>query len=1065
MPTEEQAQSENDHQSKDQEVDDQENAVMSPKYENNNNSKKLSSSQNNMSRSTRRSSLASSVNSVKRPLWKKKITKFLDSTPVLIVMSIFTIYCLFMSDIQAACIRIEFDFTSNVIQCILLAIFAIEWVLNIIAKKDYIWSFFFWLDLISTISLIQDIDWIMNPLLGYSSNRANANRSSVQAAKAVSKVSSASRATRVLRVIRIVRLIRMVKLYKSIYIAKQNQENKEKENKFMNLDGKNERISDKTLDSTNKSVNKSNDSSSNNNRKNSTNSLNFNQNNLPTTENNHNEENNNNNNNNNKKEENKNIKNNDKKEHEEEKKENDEEDNEILKINKKSDKNKDSKLIQSDKSRSDKLLLSENELNKPLKNHDLVEHLTPTTNQNPNQQDKEDKDFSNKIKFIDGKKAELKKKKTVKKSLKKSKTIKGINGEKEEEVLDEEDEEKLIKESRISRIISDSLTKKTIVLIMILLIIFPFLGDDFYTDTDKTSTYSLIAQYVSASYDLFDKNSIILNNNVLNQLLDEKYVMLNMTHNGTIIYNNDNYSTNYFRYKEVQSVFSDDGYVQIVYSLLKETKLTAILNICQTIFVCIMLTGAVLLFEYDARTLVLEPLEVMIEIVDTVARDPINAKNVENLQTGVKAAMLDKNNSKTFKNNTTFANRTLKENQTNNDKNEESYEVSVIKAAIIKISALLAIGFGEAGGEIIKKNLTSGQDLNPRLRGKKKTAIFGFCDIRQFEEINLALEEKTILLINEIADIIHSSVDRFGGATNKNIGESFLNVWKFYNETPVRDADGNVTMERKDNLLEIDPTNPMVEITADESVCACLRCIKKINKSYNILAYGKNEEILKRIPNFKLNMGFGLHIGYGIEGAVGSTYKIDASYLSPNVNIAARLETATRQFGLSLLVSGPLYKLLSEDMKRRMRFVDCVNVKGSVIPLDLYTIDVNLDLKPQEKKISIMSPKDKRKRYQDKKELFQREIEMVKSVTNIIFEKDSYIELTHTKKTEEFYHEWEEGVKFYKNGYFKQAAEQYEKCLKIDPDDGPAKTLLTYIKNRNYKKPEGWKGVRELTSK
>ena len=1065
MPTEAQAQSENDHQSKDQEVDDQENAVMSPKYENNNNSKKLSSSQNNMSRSTRRSSLASSVNSVKRPLWKKKITKFLDSTPVLIVMSIFTIYCLFMSDIQLACIRIEFDFTSNVIQCILLAIFAIEWVLNIIAKKDYIWSFFFWLDLISTISLIQDIDWIMNPLLGYSSNRANANRSSVQAAKAVSKVSSASRATRVLRVIRIVRLIRMVKLYKSIYIAKQNQENKERENKFLNLDGKNERISDKTLDSTNKSVNKSNDSSSNNNRKNSTNSLNFNQNNLPTTENNHNEENNNNNNNNNKKEENKNIKKNDKKENEEEKKENDEEDNEILKINKKSDKNKDSKLIQSDKSRSDKLLLSENELNKPLKNHELVEHLTPTTNQNPNQQDKEDKDFSNKIKFIDGKKAELKKKKTVKKSLKKSKTIKGINGEKEEEVLDEEDEEKLIKESRISRLISDSLTKKTIVLIMILLIIFPFLGDDFYSDTDKTSTYSLIAQYVSASYDLFDKNSIILNNNVLSQLLDEKYVMLNMTHNGTIIYNNDNYSTNYFRYKEVQSVFSDDGYVQIVYSLLKETKLTAVLNIGQTIFVCIMLTGAVLLFEYDARTLVLEPLEVMIEIVDTVARDPINAKNVENLQTGVKAAMLDKNNSKTFKNNTTFANRTLKENQNKNDQNEESYEVSVIKAAIIKISALLAIGFGEAGGEIIKKNLTSGQDLNPRLRGKKKTAIFGFCDIRQFEEINLALEEKTILLINEIADIIHSSVDRFGGATNKNIGESFLNVWKFYNETPVRDAEGNVTMERKDNLLEIDPTNPMVEITADESVCACLRCIKKINKSYNILSYGKNEEILKRIPNFKLNMGFGLHIGYGIEGAVGSTYKIDASYLSPNVNIAARLETATRQFGLSLLVSGPLYQLLSEDMKRRMRFVDCVNVKGSVIPLDLYTIDVNLDLKPQEKKISIMSPKDKRKRYQDKKELFQREIEMVKSVTNIIFEKDSYIELTRTKKTEEFYHEWEEGVKFYKNGYFKQAAQQYEKCLKIDPDDGPAKTLLTYIKNRNYKKPEGWKGVRELTSK
>ena len=160
--------------------------------------------------------------------------------------------------------------------------------------------------------------------------------------------------------------------------------------------------------------------------------------------------------------------------------------------------------------------------------------MTPITNQNLLQQDNNDKDFSNKKKFIDGKKAE-KKKKNVKKSIKKSKTIKGL-GDQEEEVLDEEDEEKLIKESRISRIISDSLTKKTIVLIMILLIIFPFLNDDFYTDTDKTSTYSLIAQYVSASYDLFDKNSIILNNNVLCQLLGEKFVMLNMIQCGTITY-------------------------------------------------------------------------------------------------------------------------------------------------------------------------------------------------------------------------------------------------------------------------------------------------------------------------------------------------------------------------------------------------------------------------------------------------------------------------------------------------------------------------------------------------
>jgi len=30
-------------------------------------------------------------------------------------------------------------------------------------------------------------------------------------------------------------------------------------------------------------------------------------------------------------------------------------------------------------------------------------------------------------------------------------------------------------------------------------------------------------------------------------------------------------------------------------------------------------------------------------------------------------------------------------------------------------------------------------------------------------------------------------------------------------------------------------------------------------------------------------MGFGLHFGWAIEGSIGSEYKIDASYLSPNV--------------------------------------------------------------------------------------------------------------------------------------------------------------------------------------
>ncbi len=60
------------------------------------------------------------------------------------------------------------------------------------------------------------------------------------------------------------------------------------------------------------------------------------------------------------------------------------------------------------------------------------------------------------------------------------------------------------------------------------------------------------------------------------------------------------------------------------------------------------------------------------------------------------------------------------------------------------------------------------------------------------------------------------------------------------------------------------------------------------------MKYRDNKLLNERMPNYSVKMGFGLHYGYAIEGAIGSFYKIDASYLSPNVNMASRLEAATK---------------------------------------------------------------------------------------------------------------------------------------------------------------------------
>ena len=212
-------------------------------------------------------------------------------------------------------------------------------------------------------------------------------------------------------------------------------------------------------------------------------------------------------------------------------------------------------------------------------------------------------------------------------------------------------------------------------------------------------------------------------------------------------------------------------------------------------------------------------------------------------------------------------------------------------------------------------------------------------------------------------------------------------------------------------------------------------------------------------------MGFGLHLGYGIEGAVGSTYKIDASYLSPNVNIAARLETATRQFGLSLLISGVLYDLLTDDMKSICRYIDCVTVKGSELPLDLYTIDLNLNISPQkEKNIIIASNKEKKSIFNEKKMKLEAMIYEYGAVTPIILEKESYMELIR-QRSFEFNDSWKNGIECYKSGDWKNANMYFQTCSKVDPNDGPTKILLDYIRNRKLKAPVGWKGVRELTSK
>jgi class 3 adenylate cyclase len=302
------------------------------------------------------------------------------------------------------------------------------------------------------------------------------------------------------------------------------------------------------------------------------------------------------------------------------------------------------------------------------------------------------------------------------------------------------------------------------------------------------------------------------------------------------------------------------------------------------------------------------------------------------------------------------------------------YETHVVQLAIEKITALLRIGFGVAGAEIISSNMSvegnGSACLNPMIPGKRVYALFGFCDIHSFDRVTEILEDEIMTFINNVARIVHDQVTRWGGTCNKNLGNSFLMVWRIGDEDALLDyrkvgrsrsserrnsrnsdksddsGDRRISqikagMKNGGTRAEMDLSRiPGLDIVSDKALIGFLKVIIEINRDVQLLAYRKDERLSKGSDEeFAVRMGFGLHAGWAIEGAVGSLQKVDATYLSPHVNMAARMEVATRQFGVSLLMTRSFHKLLSEPAQKQCRKIDVVTVKGSNVPMPIYTFD------------------------------------------------------------------------------------------------------------------------------
>ena len=437
----------------------------------------------------------------------------------------------------------------------------------------------------------------------------------------------------------------------------------------------------------------------------------------------------------------------------------------------------------------------------------------------------------------------------------------------------------------------------------------------------------------------------------------------------------------------------------------------------------------------------------MISKVNRIAKNPLEAAQEEENEALAYERAMAKQRKKNKK----------KKNQ---DQKDNEYETVKIEQTIIKIGALLAIGFGEAGAKIIADNMGHGGDVDPMTPGNKVVAIFGFCDIRNFTDATEVLQEDVMLFVNEVADIVHGVVDRFSGAANKNIGDAFLLVWKFNAEDVEEDEEGQLVTKKNARNAQY----------ADMSVISFLKIIAEIRKSHKLERYSQNKQILEKLPNFQVKLGFGLHVGWAIEGAIGSDFKIDASYLSPNVNTASRLEAATKQFGVPLLISGNLRKICTPRTQANMRIIDIVTVKGSNEPTEMVTCDVEQSL------IKVEVPKRQRNKRQDKKMKkvrgrIERNRYKQAALSNQIqvsekFELDEDIKLMRSPYSKDFVETFKKGFEQYIKGDWKKSADYLNRIQgELIAEDAPTMLILNYMKEYNFHAPEDWAGYRVLTEK
>lgn len=139
-----------------------------------------------------------------------RIQHFLNHWLWTLWVTLIILFALFGDDMKLLTTEKTADPTFDVLSLIAIGVFTVELVLLSYSQEGYFLSFFFWLDVISTVSIFADVTFIWDSLV--STGQGNQAAKTTQLARAGRASRAGTKASRILRSIRVIRLLRIMKL-------------------------------------------------------------------------------------------------------------------------------------------------------------------------------------------------------------------------------------------------------------------------------------------------------------------------------------------------------------------------------------------------------------------------------------------------------------------------------------------------------------------------------------------------------------------------------------------------------------------------------------------------------------------------------------------------------------------------------------------------------------------------------------------------------------------------------------------------------------------------------------